>query len=92
MEYTTDLGTGEECVTVTIQHEELLDVQCESLESEYGVVITDDDGDGSMEFTCTTVSGEIADEIRIDCGNGDEDSTVASNSLTYECDFGFDDN
>jgi len=69
MEYTTDLGTGEQCVNVMVNYEQEEDVMCESLESEYGVVIADEDGDGSMEFVCYAESGLIADEITIDCNN-----------------------
>jgi hypothetical protein len=72
MQYTTDLGTGEQCVSVLVNYEQEEineDVMCESLESEYGIVIADDDGDGSMEFTCYAQSGLVADEIKIACNN-----------------------
>jgi len=64
---------------------------CEELDTnDSTVVLIDDDNDeGEVEFTCSTVNNQVAN-IRIDCGNGDDYSQVGS-SLTYTCEYDEDD-
>lgn len=91
MSYVTDLWTGHLSASVTADYQELDDVQCSALTSPYGVVILDDGLEWNMDFTCTTVDGKIADEIKIDCGNGDEWEANATDSFTYNCKYDEDD-
>ncbi len=94
MEYTTDLWTGEQCMSVVVAYEEeLLEAQCSHLSAPYSTVIVDEDMDGDMEFTCTSVDNVIADEIRINCGNGEIwISSNPTSSFTYSCNYEYDEN
>ena len=91
MEYITDIWTGEQCVSVTVPYEEsVLQAQCSQLSSQYGVVIVDEDNDGEMQFTCDTVDSVVADEITINCGNGDIWTAYATSSFIYDCNYEYD--
>ena len=92
MSYTTSLSTGEQCMSVTVNYdqEDILDAQCRLLSSPYGVVIVDEDNEGSMQFTCVTENDLTANEIRINCGNGQEWVVNATSSFTYQCDYEYD--
>lgn len=93
IEYVSDFGTGEQCMSVTIDYdEEDLWAQCRYLSSPYGVVIVDEDNEWDMDFTCVTENWEIADEIRIDCGNWDYWIANAVDSFTYNCGYEYDQN
>ena len=92
MDYTTSIWTGKQCMTVSIPYGDDEDARCNGLFSPYRVVIVWDDNEWSMQYTCNTVSGIVADEIRINCGNWHEWIWYATSSFTYDCNYTYDEN
>lgn len=91
MEYTTYLWTWFLTDSVLVDYEMALpDMQCNSLTSDFGVVIVDEDNQWDMEFTCNTVDGLQAQEIKIVCENGDEWVWYNTNNFVYNCNYEYD--
>ncbi len=91
MEYTTDLWTGEQCMSMIVPYEELtLQAECSHMSAPYSVVIVDEDNEWEMPFTCETVDNIVADEIIIDCGNGDIGTAYATSTFIYNCNYEYD--